>query len=98
MLSKPLTTLPAPFVIWILSIRGPGVKVSPYACAAPRTLGIFSSATKIYGLVSPNICICLVPVSASEKLTSIAGLVSKLSDRLQQAALSNSSLLIRSTF
>jgi C4-type Zn-finger protein len=37
--------------------------------------------------------ICFVPVNASEKLTSIEGLVSKLSERLQQAAFNNSSLL-----
>ena len=38
--------------------------------------------------------ICFVPVSASVKLTSIAGLVSKLSERLQQAAFKSSFELI----
>ena len=57
-------------------------------------LGIFSEVINIYGEVSPNILICLVPEIASEKLTSIDGLVSKLSERLQQAAFSSSSLLI----
>src|SRR6478672_1624523 len=54
---------------------------------------MFSSVIIMYGLVNPSILICLVPVRASEKLTSIEGLVSKLSARLQQAALSNSLLV-----
>ena len=49
----------------------------------------------MYGLVKPNIFICFVPVKASEKLTSIVGLVSKLSAKLQQAAFSNSLLVTR---
>src|SRR5690606_5214843 len=61
---------------------------------APLTDGIFSSAIKMYGLFNPNIRICLFPETASEKFTSIDGLVSKASDRLQQAALSNSELEI----
>src|SRR5690606_14571032 len=78
----------------MLSTQVPGIKLNPKACEAPRTDGIFSVAIKIYGLVSPSILICLVPVTASAKLTSIDGLVSKLSERLQQAAFSNSSLLM----
>ena len=53
-------------------------------------VGILPSVISIYGLVSPNILICRFPDTASEKLTSMDGLVSKLSERLQQAALSNS--------
>ena len=53
--------------------------------------GIFSMDIKIFGLLNPNILICLVPEMASEKFTSIEGVVSKLSDKLQQAAFSNSS-------
>ena len=93
-LSKPLTTLPVPLVTWILSIQGPGVYVSPYTWEAPLTKGIFSWVIIIYGLDSPSIFICLVPVKASEKLISIEGFVSKLSDKLQHAAFNNSSLLI----
>jgi hypothetical protein len=44
----------------------------------------------MYGLVNPSILICLLPVTASEKFTSIDGFVSKLSDKLQQAAFCNS--------
>ena len=77
----------------MLSTQVPGVNDIPYACEAPRTEGTFSSVIKIYGLVNPSILICLVPVKASEKLTSIDGLVSKLSAKLQQAALSNSLLV-----
>ena len=55
--------------------------------------GIFSIDIKIFGLLNPNILICLVPEIASEKFTSIEGVVSKLSDRLQQAAFNNSSEL-----
>ena len=55
--------------------------------------GIFSVVIKIYGLVKPNILICRVPVTASAKFTSMEGLVSKLSERLQQAAFNNSELL-----
>src|SRR5690606_3049455 len=77
----------------MLSTQVPGIKLNPKACDAPRTDGIFSVAIKIYGLVSPSILICLVPVTASEKLTSMDGLVSKLSERLQHAAFNNSSLL-----
>ena len=60
--------------------------------------GIFSVAIKIYGLDKPNIFICRVPVTASEKLTSIDGLVSKLSLKLQQAAFRSSALLTVITF
>src|SRR3970040_2705807 len=97
-LSYPLTTLPAPFVIWILSTQVPGVNDKPYACEAPRTDGTFSSVIIKYGLVSPSILICFVPVKASEKLTSIDGFVSKLSARLQHAALSNSLLVMSEVF
>ena len=54
---------------------------------------MFSVVIKIYGLVKPNILICRVPVIASAKFTSMEGLVSKLSERLQQAAFNNSELL-----
>src|SRR5690606_7540150 len=77
----------------MLSTQVQGIKLSPNACDAPRIDGIFSVAIKIYGLVSPNIFICFVPVTASAKLTSMDGLVSKLSERLQHAAFNNSSLL-----
>ena len=42
--------------------------------------------------------ICFVPLIASAKLTSIDGLVSKLSGRLQQAALSNASEYTKMVF
>ena len=45
----------------------------------------------MFGLLKPNILICFLPEIASEKLTSIEGVVSKLSARLQHAAFSNSS-------
>ena len=54
---------------------------------------MFSIDIKIFGLLNPNILICLVPEIASEKLTSIEGVVSKLSDKLQHAAFNNSSEL-----
>src|SRR5690554_5407132 len=82
----------------MLSTQVPGTKDKPYACEAPRTEGMFSSAIRIYGLVSPNILICFVPVIASEKFTSMDGLVSKLSAKLQQAAFNNSALLTLITF
>ena len=56
--------------------------------------GIFSIEIKILGLLKPNILICFLPDIASEKFTSIEGVVSKLSARLQQAAFNNSSELI----
>ena len=43
------------------------------------------------GLLRPSIFICFLPEIASEKLTSIEGVVSKLSARLQHAAFNNSS-------
>src|SRR5690606_19913082 len=76
----------------MLSTQVPGTKDKPYACEAPRTEGMFSSAIRIYGLVSPNILICFDPVIASEKFTSMDGLVSKDSAKLQQAAFNNSLL------
>ena len=55
--------------------------------------GMFSIDIRMFGLLNPNILICLVPEMASEKFTSIEGVVSKLSDKLQQAAFNNSSEL-----
>ena len=46
---------------------------------------------KILGLLKPSILICFLPEIASEKLTSIEGVVSKLSAKLQHAAFNNSS-------
>ena len=46
---------------------------------------------KIFGLLKPNILICFLPEIPSEKFTSIEGVVSKLSERLQQAAFNSSS-------
>ena len=47
MLSKPLTTLPVPFVICILSTQVPGINDKPKTCEAPLTIGMFSSVIKI---------------------------------------------------
>ncbi|GIS27823.1 MAG: hypothetical protein CM15mP129_00200 [Chloroflexota bacterium] len=52
--------------------------------------GIFSRDINIFGLLKPNILICFLPDIASEKFTSMEGVVSKLSARLQQAALRSS--------
>ena len=60
--------------------------------------GIFSIDIKIFGLLKPNILICFLPEIPSEKLTSIDGVVSKLSARLQHAAFNNSSEDIFKTF
>ena len=46
---------------------------------------------KILGLLKPSILICFLPEIASERLTSIEGVVSKLSAKLQHAAFNNSS-------
>ena len=76
----------------------PGINVSPYAFKAPLIEGMFSTDIKIFGLAKPNMLICFLPEIASEKFTSIEGVVSKLSARLQQAAFNNSSELIFNTF
>ena len=60
--------------------------------------GIFSIDIKIFGLLKPNILICFLPEIPSEKLTSIDGVVSKLSERLQHAAFNSSSEDIFKTF
>jgi hypothetical protein len=69
----------------------PGIYSKPWDCKAPLMAGTFSIDIKILGLLKPNILICLDPEIASEKLTSIEGVVSKLSAKLQQAAINNSS-------
>src|SRR5713101_2931076 len=62
----------------------------PWLEARPRTPGIFSIEIIVFGPDKPSIWICLVPVIASVNATSTDGFVSKLSERLQQAALNNS--------
>mgnify|MGYP001273461534 CR=1 FL=1 len=51
---------------------------------------MFSCVICIYTPSNPNILIFLAPETPSEKLTSTVALVSKDSERLQQAAFSSS--------
>jgi hypothetical protein len=66
--------------------QGPGMYKRPRFVNKPRKYGIFSLFICILEPVNPINSICLIPVIASVKLTSMVGFVSKLSDKLQQAA------------
>ena len=72
----------------------PGINVKPYTFKAPLIEGIFSIDIKILGLAKPNMLIWFLLETASESFTSIEGVVSKLSARLQQAAFKSSFELI----
>ena len=79
-----------PLLICTASIHGPGIYSMPKFCANPRTAGVFSVSSWTYVPLKPSSLICLAPVAASAYDTSTDAEVSKLSLRLQQAALQSS--------
>ena len=88
--SYPCTTEPAPFAMEMELIHGPGRKLNPKVLEIPRTAGMLSKSIWVYFPSNPNILICRVPVIPSVNDASTEPLVSKLSERLQHAALHNS--------